>query len=489
VAASALRYKACLNTTCHNALSIATMSIAPPAAPCDLRYLKSKLQDMDALEERIEARVAQTRRRLQLLLQQQPTRRSTHCRLWISHQLVNSMNNMVLLIEGKLLIGHLDHQSAEKMDAKYPKPTKLTQEPEEELSSFAPTMWTHLFEKLQVDIQTVYKPIQTAPTTTTRRGSSEPSGTADLRKCILSDRQRLIWSRNMSSDAHAWSIPYQPVAAAAGWEIHAVVAKFEFVPVAAHKKIYVIAHVGFRKELFPNYPETPVPATDTTTADGNPAPPMEHQVHIPGPALTMPEIMRALFYYVRTKNMVEAMDPSIIDCRSHELWQQVLGAERISFSQVQGTLLQRGIVQLLPQSRPVKATYVIQQSNDTPVVPYQFDLTCSVPSLWPVRTRALLRRIQQREYAYISGYNKARNILPDLDDVIQQQAVSSETWRVVADQSIGEAQQVAECQACEAYLLQSRPLETPEIIELLARVRAKLEKVDTAVEPMDVSKD
>ncbi len=75
-----------------------------------------RLQRIEQLEMRVEEHVSRSRRRIMNLLEQTPSHRRTHLRMFVSHFFDKFKGIWTLAIEGKLLIGNLDHANASKVD-------------------------------------------------------------------------------------------------------------------------------------------------------------------------------------------------------------------------------------------------------------------------------------------------------------------------------------------------------------------------------------
>ncbi|VEU43375.1 unnamed protein product [Pseudo-nitzschia multistriata] len=76
-----------------------------------------RLEQIEQLEMRVEERVSQSRRRIMNLLEQTPSHRRTHLRMFVSHFFDKFKGIWTLVIEGKLLVGNIDHANAAKVDS------------------------------------------------------------------------------------------------------------------------------------------------------------------------------------------------------------------------------------------------------------------------------------------------------------------------------------------------------------------------------------
>ena len=75
-----------------------------------------QLERIEQLEMRVEEHVSRSRRRIMNLLEQTPSHRRTHLRMFVSHFFDKFKGIWTLAIEGKLLVGNLDHANANKVD-------------------------------------------------------------------------------------------------------------------------------------------------------------------------------------------------------------------------------------------------------------------------------------------------------------------------------------------------------------------------------------
>jgi hypothetical protein len=151
-----------------------------------------KLNRIDQLEKRVDEHVKRSRRRVQNILDQIPSFRRSHVRMFVTHQFEKYSGIWTLVIEGKLLIGNLDHDSADKVDKegvmssrvdnidddekhqqqqedegtsnKNNPPVAATDRKQEyrigneEEDPVQPIVFTHLFDKVEVTFRTIYQP-------------------------------------------------------------------------------------------------------------------------------------------------------------------------------------------------------------------------------------------------------------------------------------------------------------------------------------------
>lgn len=82
-------------------------------------HFLEQLHKIDELERKLDERATLSRRRVQIVLDQTPTHRHSHLRMFVTHQFQNHLPHQALwtlVIEGKLLVGLLDHESAARID-------------------------------------------------------------------------------------------------------------------------------------------------------------------------------------------------------------------------------------------------------------------------------------------------------------------------------------------------------------------------------------
>lgn len=382
----------------------------------------TQMKRIDDLENRIQARAVQTRRRISNLLDRTNPTRNSHLRLWISHHhtkadyLQGIPEHFKLQIEGALLIGHLDHRSAAQFDKKtrYGTPKddldRSRGGEREEDQPIPAYKFTHLMESLVVELQTVYRPknpVASAPPkkkksarrstggdTTPKSGITDPSQ-IDLRTCFLSEKQEFRWTRDMSEDSHAWCITYRPPTPPdTDLEIHSVVAHVQMYP-ATHSDIistegnvnadrYTIRHPLLVKRMFPHY-GTPEPEVEDDRAEKDaslndpesaPVAPKQQKRkveektadgnpippvdnEISFPPLTLTMSQIIMAFYIYIKDKQLYDSDNKSIIVADNLLQEVLGLGRFSFSQLQAMLLQKQVISKVTKPYPLKVTYIM----------------------------------------------------------------------------------------------------------------------------------
>ena len=381
-----------------------------------LQSFQTELKRIDELERRIDETSARRRRRFAL---DRPLRPS-HIRLFASHTYEEGAFKFQL--EGKLLVGHLDAKSAEEFDRNIQyeplKPEDLGRNdgPVAEEETVAPILFTHMWDRIRVRLQTHYTtPEQKSPTKkSSRRGStakkmaSPPSETPAIPPSVP---LVLDWHKSLTPDAHALVVPYTPPASSKG-PVEAVVVHAELYPLSIATPVYQIQSPELAK-LFPMH-------TVSTFEPGT-----ETDYRLPH-ALTMSELVHGIFVYAQDRGLTQGdADQSVIHCNPR--LQSIFGSPTLPFSQLQMALLP-----LLKDAshEPVRITYRMTETDaegtEQPLV-LQFDWMATIPR--HPRTNDLLRRVKRREWEYTSSRTKARYIL-------QARKLSEDEIRVKMEQAI-----------------------------------------------------
>lgn len=523
---------------------------------------RQQMRRIDELETRIEARAMQSRRRIMNLLQShyaapQPVRHS-HLRMWLTHlhepakvlstedRTKTIPETFTLQIEGKLLVDHLDHASAAAHDRKTGyKPSaddELGAKVDREDDRPIPALnLTQLFERVSVEFETVYQPkihpmarihpAAGAKKKSSRRSSAGASSSGqegsfsihpddvDFKKCHLSQRQTIVWTNTMSTDAQAWAFEYQPPLPSTGaYEVHSVICRLNLYTRSFSEERFIIQNEHMINHLFPSHGK-PEPTRDEileeqlrqqnsgdnvygsgkkrksdeveTTSDGKPFPPQDSDIQVSTTSLTMPQIIQALTLYVEDKNLLDPEEKSVIVC--DEVLKGILGTERLPFAQLQATLIQTSAVQQESPTnvRPTRATYVMRKDTAWNVAPrgvsdddkegqtsaalWQWDMECTVPQFFPNRARELLRRIKRRELEYLSSRSRARQLLlgqrvkdenlirQQMEAVVVRKSLAPSLQPMIRAMALGapngsEVQRVLQTDSQISYLLEQLPM-------------------------------
>lgn len=310
---------------------------------------------LDDLEKRIDERSIRLRRRVTNLLDTAPTHRLSHLRLFVSHHTRSEASNALvsahtvaavpgtkkwtLSVEGKLLIGHLDHESAQAFDDRLKKKfqkrnnlsathpsmllatseTTSTTVPTEEEEPVKPIQFTHFFDKMVAQFQSVYQPIESAtaakaaesagdvastPKATTPKGGggnkkksrsakrqktaaaaaeAEEQDILEQRFLIYTDPKEFIWNKTVTTisnapgkpagittttttqDAHAFFVHYDSPPAGQGMKLFGAIATVQLYPSRGPDQRYKPSK-DFAKAFFPkHYSDTSPPILPTTS--------------------------------------------------------------------------------------------------------------------------------------------------------------------------------------------------------------------------------
>ena len=465
-----LSYKFCLfifPSFLHIIMSSSEPKEKPDDVSCILASAHERLRRIDDLERRINDRAIRARRRITNLLEHAPTHRQSHLRCFVTHQYKVipptetsplPASEWKIRIEGKLLIGHLDHESAEAYDCKtnYKAPTddldRSKGEKEEE--EVLPIKFTHFFDKVEAQFQPIYSPKpnpmaaamlkkKSQSSSKKRRSGGGKASVAtddeDFRRSLVVNpfTEGMAWKKSMSEDAHAFDLVYRaPPPHESRYQIHCVIAKVQLYP-STKEPLYKVVPALLAK-IFPNHPSNDPPKAAPNAANSSnkkrPTPdepplpdiPTDPEIDIPE-AWTMSELSMAFYHYIQENQLVDETNPSIVVC--NETLQSLFHLERFSFAQLQSLLVQHDLIRQNPKHgvEPVRLTYICKVANSIDPPPpdgfstnddedripalLQLDMDILVPSLFPFRCREILRRIKRRELEYTSSRTKGRYIL------------------------------------------------------------------------------
>ena len=384
-----------------------------------------QLNAIDELEKRLDEHVKRFRRRITCAVDQAVPYRRSHLRFLVTHkhdENEHEANTWTLVVEGKLLIGLLDHASAQRVDKHGAfvrkseeqqgedtdvnvKPSSILPTAPEpgaadaaegggssrqdrnryrsvgdvEEDPIEPTLFTHAFDKLEVIFQTIWQPEMppqaasnlTPPKKSRKRKVETPqSSTAINPKHLRSSKSTSIsWTKKQSNDAHAFHIKYVAVEAPESMKFHSVVATVIVHPTQGETMYRPSAALAER--LFPRH------ATGSDlgiakrrrVADGDGVSeefsiPVETDVHAPS-HMTLNEVLMGLFQYITDKKLQDDGDKSLIIC--DKLLTGLLECESLNFGDLQSTLLAKKVITPLePEEDPVVVTYIMNSNTTSP---------------------------------------------------------------------------------------------------------------------------
>jgi SWIB/MDM2 domain len=390
-----------------------------------LQQFRQRMDRLDALEETLQHRCRHARRRIQLLLLQEPSEstaaRRSHVRLSIHHSYqpeITAAGAMAALmqkpvlggnpsapckpsppiwtchVEGKLLVDYLDYASAKRFDG---------DAVGESSGVTKPILFTHLFHKVSVTFQTIFEPIdpkgggfkakkksRRTSNSMTDLPSEEPT---DVCKSPL---HTIVWTLPNTTDpsstagADLWSFAYIEPSNPdkTKWKVQSVVAVLELhrryqynsvtpgTTAESPRSYYRITSSALQKALFPHHgPVTTDVLTGVVLPTSSQAAILEHllssthnQVHIPS-VLTMTDIIMTFFTYIQDKRLI-LMDHGAGDVlQCDKTLQNLFQMEQFSFSQLRSQLQQRQLIE--PASTPsiydpVRITYVMDHNGASP---------------------------------------------------------------------------------------------------------------------------
>lgn len=552
------------------------------------KRFRSTVEQLDELETRIENRVASLRRRATHLVEEVPTHRRTHMRLFISHRLEEGSDDeeknntasvdkggaaapassapanqpaikpgggkdfgnllassahenaqkqaeeakrkeadvdrpkkgirrWTLVIEGGLLIKHLDHASAKEVDRRLDNGLPILgcmQDTDEDRNGLKmneplkreiwlggvaerqdekvidPLIFTHLFDKVEVELSIVKK---------SKKTEVAPPST----------KKTITWERSKAKtpDSNAFFIvhdeehEFKPMGGKvfkSEFNVDHIDAKIKlfrrkgdeetFIPTPKMCELFFPSFIGLKAKgdmtskektkkskkrkltlsvssnsldkaanLSMDPSSSTTNAADNTVATGIPVVGevpqqvvLEEKEGVPN-TITMDEALAAVFFYVRTRDLQDSQDASIIN--NDDQLSKLFGCNRMLLSAVRSLLIQKGLlVKVEPCTQPIIFNYEMTQDGKEPLTikrasaapektnddttssgrrrastsveksasaeeeeeeaaPMQTMLSCDididVPNLFHNRSKDVLRRIKNREFEYTSARTKA----------------------------------------------------------------------------------
>ncbi|KAL3922826.1 MAG: hypothetical protein SGILL_001992 [Bacillariaceae sp.] len=203
------------NPASSTSLSLSKSKFSSSRVPEIWKRFFHQMERIDQLEKKVEEHVSRKRRRIQNLLDQMPSHRRSNARVFVTHQFEPYSGIWTVVVEGKLLIGNLDHVSAARVDKEgvlssrdkdgksnsNDSDEKLADKTSTTSSSMAPTatatntpdrnqykigaeeenpvepiLFSHLFDKLEVSFRTIYQPRTSSSSSTFTSAAYAPPG-------------------------------------------------------------------------------------------------------------------------------------------------------------------------------------------------------------------------------------------------------------------------------------------------------------------------
>ena len=401
----------------------------PPIAQSRLpeiwAYYTAQLDRLDDLEKRLDEKETRCRRRITNLLDQTPSYRKSHLRLFLTHKNEQTPKNIwTLVIEGKLLVGLLDHKRAAQLEKEgawssqqEPSsyiPTAATHanskaaakaraakeeatmtsreryraQGETEEDPVEPIFFTHFFDKLQVVIQTIYQPKTTTPPAQSsltppnksrkrkqadKQEATAPVHTKDLK---ASDPTKIVWNKTHTEDADAFVIHYSDHYSERppppGMKFHSIVATVTLHPTrpeTMYQPSQALAENFFPRHIPVDFKARAEKRRRMETGEPEQPPPiaLDNDIRVPS-LLTMKDITMALYRYIVDKNLQDANDKSLIVF--DKVLSNLLECESMNFSDLQQALLTKNlVVPVGPDDEPIVLTYVMKKETTSPQQP------------------------------------------------------------------------------------------------------------------------
>jgi hypothetical protein len=355
-------------------------------------------------------------------------------RIFVTHT-----SDFTLVIEGKLLVGHLDHASADTVEQEAAAEARLQMEEDEKtaaddllIRSTDRTLYrgksenegdvpvdkiqfTHFFDKLNVKLQSIFQ--TPAPEQTPKKSARAKLKQTYESPLSSSTPTEYTWDRGNTPDAHAWFAKYTPEPPPEGQQLHSVVSTITLWPRPGPERLYKPSP-SLALALFPEH--RPPPKTKGKRKEEQEDIPSDNDILVP-PTLTMKEIVSAIFFYIQEKKLQDELEPSVIV--NDKVLTSLFQCDRMNFADVQQLLFSKELVTDATKE-PIVLIYVMTQVSASPSFgeppsdnPEQipsvlsFDTDVYVEGVFHYRARELLRRIKRREFEYTSSRTRARNLL------------------------------------------------------------------------------
>lgn len=450
---------------------VASMYTPPrPQIPAIWAKFLHRLERIEALEKRVNAHASRSRRRIQSVLDQVPSHRKSHLRLFVTHRHDRMTGVWTLCIEGRLLVGNKDHDNAASVDsmgvlsvreqrdeakegtggsggeevakasttdastaasASLPAISDRTSDRnqykmgEREEDPIEPLIFTHFFDKLEVDFRTVYLP-KVPPAEAPSPSSSVKKSRSTKRKAVqvgppafvnpndlrASPPTKLVWTKDASAtdDSCAFFVKYNNHFSERppppNMRFHSISADIRLFPTrpestltdtdADAEPVYRVS-TSLSRRFFPRHSNeggtvrqsrsSPIssPATkkkkldpdsmDDDSSGGDQGAEnddendvrVENEIHVPA-LLTYNEIVMAMFQYVQDNKLYDPADKSLVVC--DEVLTDVLQTESFNFSQLQNILIGKNLITRVEvDEEPVVLTYVMNEKTTSPQTP------------------------------------------------------------------------------------------------------------------------
>ena len=396
-------------------------------------HFNAQLDRIDELEKGLNEHANRARRRIAGVLDQTPPHRRSHLRMFVTHKYDKILSKWTLVVEGKLLIGLLDHRSAamverdgalskgrltrkESQGTSKPMPISdilptATTNPdfaaelqarasdrnqyrsvgEQEENPVEPVLFTHFFEKLGVTFQTIYQPntppkaaASLTPPKKSRKRKAEKQelpAAVNVKHLKASESTRIVWKKNNSPDSHAFLVNYvnneKERAPPPGMKFHSVVATITLHstrPDPLYKPSSVLADKFFPKHrelLQTRGGESAAKRKkgDTNTETEDLAIPIAVDNDI-----KVPSFLTMQEIIIAISQYI--LDKKLLDANDKSLvvCDKVLSGlfecESLNFSDLQQTLLTKNLaIPVGPEEDPIVLKYIMTKNTTSPQVP------------------------------------------------------------------------------------------------------------------------
>jgi chromatin remodeling complex protein RSC6 len=421
-------------TTATTAVQEAVVWTPPkPRIPEIWSHFMAQMDQIDELEKRLNEHATRSRRRIASVLDQFSPHRRSHLRMFVTHKKYDLETNSkwTLVIEGKLLVGLLDHKSSARVEQEgalstgrekpkrtsnnsedtkkeppptptnnaatttTPTPTSASKADQDATSAsrdrsqyrtvgdkeeepVEPILFTHFFEKLTVVFQTVYQPNSPPSAASSlhtpkksRKRKSEPKDTGNSNNSTSAIHPKHL--RSSKATTLEWTKKDSN-------DANAFLVNYSDneseIPsgMKFHSVVATITMHSMRIEAL--YKPSPALADaffpkhknyDTGRRDAKRTPPLENDIQAPS-LLTMNEITMAIFQYIQDKRLHDPSDKSLIVC--DKTLAGLLECESLNFSQLHQTLLSKNLVLPVgPEEEPIVLTYVMTEKTTSPQEP------------------------------------------------------------------------------------------------------------------------
>ena len=390
-------------------------------------HFNAQLDRIDELEKRLNEHATRSRRRIASVLDQKPNHRRSSLRMFVTHKYDKALAKWTLVIEGKLLVGLLDHKSAARVEEEgvlgVGKETTGTAKDysitpstvaasaaaaaargeldppsgraardqyrsvgEREEDPVEPVFFTHFFEKIQVTFQTIYQPKSppasslTPPKKSRKRKVDRDPVAVNAKHLKAGDVTTIVWTKADSVDSQAFFVNYfnneNQRPPPPGMKFHSVVSTITLH--SARGEPLFKPSPALADKFFPRHRNEPRTARGVeakrkkneanSESEPPPAPiPLDNDIHVPA-LLSTQEILMAFFQYIHDKKLQDQNDKSLIIC--DKVLSDLLECESFSFSQLHQTLLSRNL--MIPVQRdeePTVLTYIMNEKTTSPQQP------------------------------------------------------------------------------------------------------------------------